>query len=133
MLRIKEEKGPTLPARNLKEGAYSFDTDTFKAMLTPEKKVFKTILDPSIIDQLNRDAILVIDNYDLAPQEVRGELLRLLMHNHVTDVRVENNAKIRQVDPLLIVVIIEEINVIVNHALSPLEMELFHIEEKELR
>ncbi len=133
LLRIKEEKGPTLPARNLKEGAYSFDTDTFKAMLTPEKKMFKTILDPSIIDQLNRDAILVIDNYDLAPQEVRGELLRLLMHNHVTDVRVENNAKIRQVDPLLIVVIIEEINVIVNHALSPLEMELFHIEEKELR
>ncbi len=133
LLRIKEEEGETLRAYNLKEGAYSFDPDTFKAMLTPEKKTFKTILDPSIIDQLNRDTILVIDNYDLAPQEVRDELLQLLMHNHVTDVRATSNTKIRQVDPLLIIVIIEEINVIVNHVLSPLEMELFHIEEEEVQ
>ena len=131
LLRIHEEEGETLPAYNLKEGAYMLDSKAFTAMLTPETRKFKTIFDPSVIDQLNRETILVIDNYDRASQEVRDELLKLIIHNRVVDVRTENNTKIRQVDPLMMVVIIEEINVIMNHVLSPLEMKIFRIEEEE--
>ena len=53
-------------------------------LFTPFKES-KSSFDSSLIDEIDKQTVICIDNYDKASQEQRDELMKLIHYHHVID------------------------------------------------
>lgn len=94
-------------------------------LLTPKKKKVNVIFASDEIDAVNDQTVIVIDDYDRASEEVRAELFKLIAFHQVVDPRVNNENKIKIINPLMLVVVIDTMN---TNVLNEDEKKLFVID-----
>ena len=96
-------------------------------LLTPKKKKVNVIFASDEIDDVDDQTVIVIDDYDRASEEVRKELFNLVAFHHVIDPRANNEKKIKVLNPLIMIVIIDSLN---TEVLSDAEKKLFAIDRR---
>ena len=79
-------------------------------LLTPKKKKVNVLFASDEIDAVDDQTVIVIDDYDRASEEVRAELFKLIAFHQVVDPRANNENKIKIINPLMLVVVIDSMN-----------------------
>ena len=129
-LRISEIEVECLPANGPhEEGVFLIGKHELENLFTPFKKKVKVVFDSSLIDEIDKQTVICIDNYDKASQEQRDELMKLIHYHHVIDPREENNDKIKVINPLMLIVMIDDAKLITKNPLTFEEMKLLGLEE----
>ena len=129
-LHISEIEVDCLPANGAHEkGVTITNADEITHLLTSYKKTVKVVFYSSFIDKIDRQTVICIDNYDKASQPQRVELMKLIHYHHVIDPREENKEKIKVIDPLMLVVLIDDERLMTNNPLTLEELRLFGLEE----
>lgn len=98
-------------------------------LLTPKKREVNVIFSSDIIDKMDKDTIVLIDNYDKAIEEIRLSLFQLLKKLLVTDSRVNNVEKLRRVDALMFIVVLDTMKTMHEDVLTKEEKALLGINE----
>lgn len=104
------------------------EVTTFNKMGLTTKKV-KTIFDSMTIDNIDRNTIVVIDNYDKASKEVREELFKYIHFHELVDARFDNEEAIKRINPLMLLVIIDTAELVTKAPLTKEELHLFGLDE----
>lgn len=129
-LNIAEIEVECLPANDAhEEGAFIIDKDEWENLFTPYKKKVKVLFDSSSVDNIDKQTVICIDNYDKAPQAQRDELMKLIHYHRVVDPREENNDKIKVIDPLMLIVIIDLAKLVTDNPLTNDEMQVLDLEK----
>jgi MoxR-like ATPase len=100
--------------------------DELVDLLTPKKKTVNVLFSSKEIDEVDDQTIIVIDDYDRAPLDVREELFNLIGFQRVVDPRVDDENKIKIVNPLMFIVVLDYSNLKV---LSEKELKLFGLDK----
>jgi len=93
-------------------------------LLTPKKKIVNVLFSSKEIDDVDNQTIIVVDDYDRAPLDVRNELFNLIKFHQVIDPRIENENKTRILNPLMMIVVLDYGNL---KSLSEKELKLFDL------
>lgn len=79
-------------------------------LFTPKKKEINVIFSSNEIDNVDDQTVIVVDDYDRASKEVRKELYNLIRYHWVSDPRANNEKKIKVLNPLMLIVVIDDGN-----------------------
>ena len=94
-------------------------------LITPKKRAVDVYFSPDMIDEMNKDTIIFIDNYDRASLDNRMVLIQLVKDLVVIDPREENTKKLKRINALMFIIVFDST---VNHnEFTPLEKQLFGI------
>ena len=98
------------------------DLDDLFALKENEASV---ILDNATIDDIDNYTFVIIDHYDEALPEVREELFRYIHYRKLVDPRIETKDHLVYKNPLMLMVIINQINIGHDGPLTKEEIKLF--------
>ena len=109
-LRLQEVETEYLPADNLgsEPGVSIVSGEALTDLLTPVKTTVNVVLPQETIDKIDKDTIVVFDNYNYGSKEVREELIRFIRKFVLVDIRATNAQKYIKVVPLMMVIIATE-------------------------
>jgi len=129
-LSVFEYEFDALPANDLQDfGAMIVDNQQLENLFTAKKKTVSVIFSSEFIDKIDHDTVIVVDNYDKASQKQRDELIKLIRYHKVIDPRVDGNSKIKSINPLMLVVIIDDAELITSAPLTIEELKLFALDD----
>ena len=90
-------------------------------LITPKKRAVDVYFSPDMIDEMNKDTIIFIDNYDRASLDNRMVLIQLVKDLVVIDPREENTKKLKRINALMFIIVFD----------SSINHNEFTIEEKQ--
>ena len=90
-------------------------------LITPKKRAVDVYFSPDMIDEMNKDTIIFIDNYDRASLDNRMALMQLVKDLVVIDPREENTKKLKRINALMFMIVFD----------SSINHNEFTIEEKQ--
>lgn len=92
------------------------------------RKIINVTLPSETIDSIDENTVVVLENFSFASREQIDELMRYLKAHEVVDLRVDNTEKIRVVNPLMIIVVVETTTLFTNNVFTKEEMKFLGLD-----